>query len=199
MVKHRHAIHDEDADLVIAWRQGDISAFEELVRKYQKQILNLAFRYLGDYEDACEVTRNAFAAAFRGKDSFRGAARFSIWLTGITVKISRERLREAVAGRSTRAVPSEVLPSVGTGGFTREVSASSPELPEWHDLSGKIQGCLNSLDADTREMIILRDVQEFSYDEICDILSIREGTVTSRLTKARELVKDCLKQAAGAL
>jgi RNA polymerase sigma-70 factor, ECF subfamily len=198
MVKNRHTVLDEDADLVIAWLQGEVSAFEELVRKHQKRIFNLAYRYMGNYEDACEVTQEAFVAAFRGRDTLRGAARFSIWLTGITVKHSRDRLRKTVAGRDNRPFPSEVQSPVGDGGVPREVSASSPEQLEWHDLSGKIQGCINSLDADTREMTILRDVQGFSYDDICEILSIREGTVKSRLTRARELVRDCLKRTAGA-
>jgi RNA polymerase sigma-70 factor, ECF subfamily len=194
-----HAIHDDDADLVIAWRQGEISAFEELVRKYQKRMLNIAYRCVGNYEDACEVTQDAFVAAYRGRDAFRGAARFSIWLTGITVKLSRNRSRKTGPGRDDRAVSSEVQVARGNGGVTREIPASAPDQLVWHDLSGKIQGCISSLDADSREMIVLRDVQGFSYDEVCAILSIREGSVKSRLSSARELVKDCLKRATGAL
>ena len=194
-----HAMHDDDADLVIAWRQGEISAFEELVRKYQKRMLNIAYRCVGNYEDACEVTQYAFVAAYRGRDAFRGAARFSIWLTGITVKLSRNRLRKIGSGRDDRAVSSEVQVARGNGGVTREIPASAPDQLVWHDLSGKIQGCISALDADSREMIVLRDVQGFSYDEVCAILSIREGSVKSRLSSARELVKDCLKRATGAL
>ena len=194
MTKTRHAIHDEDADLVIAWRQGNTSAFEELVKKYQKRMFNIAYRCTGNYEDACEVTEDAFVAAYRGRNSFRGAVRFSAWLTGITVKLSRTRHGATPAGR-TGSSPSSHVRMAGGG----NVTGLAPELPEWHDLSGRIQGCLDSLDAETREMVVLRDVEGFPYGEICEILAIREGTINTRLTKARELVKDCLKPAAGAL
>jgi RNA polymerase sigma-70 factor, ECF subfamily len=195
MTKTRHAKQDEDADLVIAWRQGKTPAFEELVGKYQKRMFNIAYRCTGNYKDACEVTDDAFVAAYRGRNSFHGVVRFSAWLTGITVKLSRNRHSKLQTGRNDSAPSSDIQHMAGGV----KVPDSAPALPEWHDLPGRIQGCLNSLDADTREMIVLRDMQGFSYEEICDILSIREGTINSRLTRARELIKDCLKRAEGAL
>jgi RNA polymerase sigma-70 factor (ECF subfamily) len=185
--------------MVIAWRRGGISAFEELVRKYQKRMFNIAYLCVGDYEDACEVTRDAFVTAYRGKETFRGAIRFSAWITCITIRLSRSRLRKSRTGRSDRSVSSDLQMAGGHGEVARKVPASAPEQLERLDLSGKLHGCIGALDADSREMIVLRDVQGFSFVEICSILSIREGTVKSRLSRARELVKDCLKRAEGTL
>ena len=200
MTRDRLAIHDEDAELVIAWRRGEFSAFEELVRKYQKRMLNIAYRCVGDYEAACEVVQDAFAAAYRGGESFRGAARFSTWLTGITVSLSRNRLPQSRNKRSSEAYPPGAPPADFTGGAHREhPSPSAPEQLEMLDLSEKLHGCIGALDADSREMIVLRDVQGLTYEEICAILVIREGTVKTRLSRAREMAKDCLKRAAGAL
>ncbi len=99
MKDDRHNIIDEDAALVASWRRGEISSFEALVRKYQKRMLNIAFRITDDYEDACEVTQDAFFAAYKGIDSFRGAARFSTWLTSITLNLSRNRHQQVQAKR----------------------------------------------------------------------------------------------------
>ena len=97
MKDDRHNIVDEDAALVASWRRGELSSFEALVRKYQKRMLNIAFRITDDYEDACEVTQDAFVAAFKGIESFRGAARFSTWLTSITLNLSRNRQKVDVS------------------------------------------------------------------------------------------------------
>src|SRR5512137_1129582 len=113
MSEDRHNIIDEDAALVAAWRRGEISSFEALVRKYQKRMLNIAFRITDDYEDACEVTQDAFVAAYKGIDSFRGAARFSTWLTSITLNLSRNRHQQTQAKRRNEVSP---LDNPGEGG-----------------------------------------------------------------------------------
>jgi RNA polymerase sigma-70 factor (ECF subfamily) len=99
MSDDRQHISDEDAALIVSWQRGELSSFEALVSKYQKRMLNIAFRITGDYEDACEVAQDAFLAAYRGIDSFRGAARFSTWLTSITLNLSRNRLLQVRAKR----------------------------------------------------------------------------------------------------
>jgi RNA polymerase sigma-70 factor, ECF subfamily len=173
MSKYRHTTTDEDSALVVSWRSGELASFEALVAKYQKRMFTIAVRITGDYEDACEVVQAAFVAAYRGIDSLRGAARFSTWLTGITVSQCRNRLEQAPAASPTRP---------------RLVQATLHE---------KLQDCIKALPVELREALVLRDVQEFSCAEICDILAVPEGTVKSRLFQAREMVRGCLKQAVG--
>lgn len=202
MSDDRATTTDEDAALVASWRRGELSSFEALVRKHQKRMLNIAFRITGDYEDACEVTQDAFVAAFRGIDSFRGEARFSTWLTSIAVNLSRNRLQQLQAKKRNEAYSLDG-PSTGEDcDMVHERPSPAPsalDRLERLDLHEKLQGCIKALTAEFREAIVLRDLQDFSYDEMCAIINVREGTVKSRLFRAREMVKDCLKRAVGEL
>src|SRR5512143_3147477 len=93
-------IVDADAALVAASQGGDLSAFETLVGRHKKRMLNIAFRIIGEYDDACEVTQDAFVSAYRGLRSFRREAKFSTWLTAITVNLSKNRLKRVRAHRA---------------------------------------------------------------------------------------------------
>jgi RNA polymerase sigma-70 factor, ECF subfamily len=202
MSRYRQYTPDDDAALVASWRGGEISSFEALVRKYQKRMFNTAFRITGDYEEACEVVQDAFAAAYRGIATLRGAARFSTWLTGITVSQCRQRLQQVPASRGNGAYYRE-RGGAGEGGEPargrpQAVSAALERL-ERFALHEEMQACIETLAAEFREVIVLRDVQGFSCDAVCAILKVREGTVKSRLSRAREMVKDCLRRAAGEL
>lgn len=200
MKDDRHNIIDEDAALVASWRCGEISSFEVLVRKYQKRMLNIAFRITDDYEDACEVTQDAFVAAYKGIDSFRGAARFSTWLTSITLNLSRNRHQQVQAKRR-KEVHSYDGPTGGENpAFVPERPAPGPsalEQLERRVVHERLLQCIKALSVEFREAIVLRDLQDYSYGEICAILNIREGTVKSRLFRARDMVKDCLKRGLG--
>ena len=195
-----HHIPDEDVALVTSWRRGEISSFESLVRKYQKRMLNIALRITDDYEDACEVTQDAFVAAFKGIDSFRGAARFSTWLTSITLNLSRNRYQQNMAKRRNEVCS---LDGSGYGSDSPvfiEIPTPGPSAFEQLEQSGvheMILQCIKALSIEFRETIVLRDMHDYSYREICDILAIREGTVKSRLFRARDMVKDCLKKGLG--
>ena len=195
---------DVDVALVASWRRGDLSSFEMLVRKYQKRLLNVAFRITGVYEDACEVTQDTFVAAFRGIDSFRGEARFFTWLTSIALNLSRNRLQQMQTKLHHEAYsldePARGEHSTMIHEHERPCSAPSAlERLERLDLQERLQGCIRALSAEFREAIVLRDLQDFSYGEMCTIIKVREGTVKSRLFRAREMVKDCLKRAVGEL
>ncbi len=196
------AVPDEDAALVLASRNGELDAFELLVAKHQKRMLNIAFRLTGDYHDACEVVQDAFFSAYRNIGTFRGDAKFTTWLTTITVNLSKNRLKQMKASR-TRAVFSLDDP-IRTEDGTMTVDPPSPKpsvLDEMmqRDLRSKVQECIKKLEGLFREVLVLRDMQDFSYEEIGRILKVREGTVKSRLFRARELVKTCLKRTAGEL
>jgi RNA polymerase sigma-70 factor (ECF subfamily) len=136
-------------------------------------MFTIAVRITGDYEAACEVVPAAFVAAYRGIDSLDGAARFSPWLTGITVTHCRNLLEQTPVAPPTRA---RLGPAT---------------------LHEKLQDCLRMLPVEFREAIVLGDLQGFSCAEMGDILAVPEGTVDFRLSQAREMVGACLKQAVG--
>jgi RNA polymerase sigma-70 factor, ECF subfamily len=198
----RQIIVDEDAPEVSSCRKGDLASFERLVGKYEKKMFNIAYRITGSHEDACEVVQDAFVAAYRGLSTFRGGAKFSTWLTSITINGSRNRLKRVRGRREFERISLENPFPPTEGGKTLDPPASDPpadELLEKRDVRSKVRDCIDLLEPDFKEVLILRDLQDCSYDEISAILKVQMGTVKSRLFRAREAVKDCLKRALGDL
>jgi len=193
---------DADASLVASALQGDLFAFEALVVKHQKRMLNIAFRIIGDYEDACEVVQDVFVSAHRNLRGFRSEAKFSTWLTAITVNLSRNRLRRVIIRRNREPVSLDAPVRTDDGEVMPDPPSREPSVldrMEKLDEKKKVQDCIQALEPDFREVLVLRDMQDFSYEEIGGMLKVAAGTVKSRLFRARESVKECLKKAMGAL
>jgi RNA polymerase sigma-70 factor (ECF subfamily) len=173
-----------------------------LVEKYQKKMLNVAYRMIGDYDEACEVVQDAFLSAYRSIKKFRGEARFSTWLYSIVLNLSRNR-RKQIKTRGAREVYSIDAPAeTEEGSMRRDPPDPGPsilEQMEKKEVDARVQGCISGLDSEYREVLVLRDIQGFSYEEIRDILKVPDGTVKSRLFRARDALKECLKKVLGDL
>ena len=201
-MKGKKQIKDEDREFVALCQGGDVDAFEVLVQRHQKRMLNISYRIIGNYDEACEMVQETFISAYKHIKGFKGQAKFSTWLYAICINLSKNRLRQ-VRARLHREPHSVGNPIQGTHGQIAADPPSSNPSPldrlEERDIQQKVQGCINTLDAEFKEVLILRDIQGFSYDEISDMLKIPEGTVKSRLFRAREGMRDCLKQTMGDL
>jgi RNA polymerase sigma-70 factor (ECF subfamily) len=193
---------DDDRTLISSVQRGDLQAFEVLVTRYQKKMLNISFRLVGDYDDACEVVQDAFVSAYRNIKTFRGDAKFTTWLTTITLNLSKNRLKQMRSrqGRETFSLDDPIR--TDDGDMKMDPPSQEPSvlsILEKRDMQTRVQECIKALETDFREVLVLRDMQEFSYEEIGSILKVREGTVKSRLFRAREMVKECLKKFMGEL
>jgi RNA polymerase sigma-70 factor, ECF subfamily len=201
-MKGKKQTRDEDREYVSLCQGGDVNAFEVLVERHQKRMLNIAYRIIGNYDEACEMVQEAFISAYKHIKGFKGQSKFSTWLYAICINLSKNRLRQ-VRARLHREPYSVGNPIQGAYGQIAADPPSSDPSPldrlEERDIQQKVQGCINALDAEFKEVLILRDIQGFSYYEISDILKIPEGTVKSRLFRAREGMRDCLKQTMGDL
>jgi RNA polymerase sigma-70 factor (ECF subfamily) len=200
MRENKQKTTDEDYEFVSLCKKGDVDAFEVLVKNHQKRMLNIAYRMVGNYEDACDIVQDAFISAYRNLKSFKGKAKFSTWLYTIVINLSKNRLKQLKTQlhREKFSIDDPVL--TNDGQIRGELASREPsalESLERRNIQQKVQECINSLDEDFREVLILRDIQGFSYDEINDLLKIPEGTVKSRLFRARETLKDCLKKVIG--
>lgn len=195
--QHKTAVYDEDYEIVLSCRKGDDEAFGILVERHQKKVFNTALRMTGDYDEACEVVQEAFLAAFRAIRKFRGEAKFSTWLYGIVVNVSKTRLKQA-AQRRRKTVSIDDPADDPADGLAAE-GVSALEALEKKDVQAKVQRCIGTLEEEFREVLVLRDIQGFSYDEIGGILEVPEGTIKSRLFRAREAMKNCLKKELGRL
>ncbi len=191
---------DEDSELVTLCRKGDADAFEILVRNYQKKMFNIAFRITGSMEDASEVVQDAFVSAYKNLKRFEERSRFSTWIYAITVNTARNRLTQ-ISARSRHETDSLDDPSSVDENMKKfEPASDDPSALDTlikRDQQKSVQECLNRLEQDFREVIVLRDIQGFSYEEISVMLSIAAGTVKSRIFRAREAIKDCLKKLLG--
>jgi RNA polymerase sigma-70 factor, ECF subfamily len=193
---------DEDEFLVRSAQKGDLRAFEALVEKYQKKMLNLAYRLLGDYEEACDAVQEAFLSAFRAVGKFRGEAKFSSWLYGIVLNQARNRLKQIASRERRQALSLDHPPAPGS----QRLNPDPPSLEssvlaqlEKKEIEEKVQDCIGQLDEGYREVLVLRDILGHSYEEIRQTLKLPDGTVKSRLFRARESVKNCLKKGFGDL
>jgi RNA polymerase sigma-70 factor (ECF subfamily) len=190
----------DDGELVAACLDGDDEAFAILVRRHQKVMLNLALRLVGNVEEACEVVQDAFLAAHRALAQFRGEARFSTWLAAITLNHARNRLAHLASRRRNEAFSLDAPIATAQGPVYPDPPAQAPdplqEL-ETRSLRARVARCIQALPLGFREVLVLRDLQDRSYEEIALLLKVRDGTVKSRLFRAREGVKDCLERAGG--
>jgi RNA polymerase sigma-70 factor, ECF subfamily len=194
--------NDEDLEYVILCQRGETDAFEVLVERHQKKMLNIACRMMGDYDEACDVTQEAFVSAYKSIKKFKAEAKFSTWLYRIVVNYSKNRLKQ-LSGLSKRE---GVSFDDNTEKRAEEIlnqslinSANPGTQMETREREAHVQKCISSLDEEYREVLVLRDIQGFSYDEIKDILRIPDGTVKSRLSRARNALKDCLTKVIGDL
>lgn len=190
----------DDETLAQAARSGDMAAFEQLVLRHQKRMFNTAMRMTGVYEDACDIVQTAFISAWRKLGDFRGEARFGTWLTAIVINHCRNRLQQN-RGREQHHAYSLDAPIEGAEGeMHHDPAGSTPtalEQLEESELRQALQRCIAALTPEFREVLVLRDMQELSYEEVGTALQLRDGTVKSRLFRARDAVRDCVRKAVG--
>jgi RNA polymerase sigma-70 factor (ECF subfamily) len=188
------AIPFDDAGLVEQSRQGDIGAFERLVVKYQDRVFNTCRRMCGNRSDAEDLAQETFVRAFKSLGTFAGRSKFSTWLFRIAVNlaISSRRNRR----RATHSLDGDpARDNDGTASAARW-PASPTTTPADEALEREQQRltlqALADLDEESRSVVILRDLEEFGYDEIAEIMQVPVGTVKSRLHRARMALRERL-------
>ena len=202
MKEEKKIITDEDYKFVSLCKKGDVDAFEVLVKKHQKKMLNISYRMIGSYEEACEIVQDSFVSAYKAIRDFEGRAKFSTWLYTIVMNLSRNRLKQLKTQIYYEQVSIDDPILTDDGNIKAESVSNEPSILEQlekKEFQQKVQGCINSLDDEFKEVLILRDIQGFSYDEISEMLKIAEGTVKSRLFRSREALKICLRKVIGDL
>ena len=185
------ALVDEEI-LIQRASKGDSGAFETLVVTYEKGVYNLAFRLVGDREDAMDIVQEVFLKAYQALPRFRGDSRFSTWIYRVCVNASLDHLRKK------QKQPSYSLDeplALKESSVTREVADENQNVEDSVEvkfMSSDVLATLKNLDPAHRAIILLSDVQGYSYQEIADILGLSMGTVKSRLHRARNMVRKLL-------
>lgn len=172
-------------------RQGDQEAFGELVRLYEKKVYALTLRMCKNPDDAAEAAQEAFLAAWQGLKFFRGEASFSTWLYRLASNACVDLLRKE---QRHRAVSGPSLNDEDTYMDIADDAATPQELAERSELREQIEEGLQSLSPEHREVLILRELHQLSYDEIAQTLDLDTGTVKSRISRGRKALRNFLLQ-----
>ena len=193
---------DEDIEFVLACQKGDAESFGVLVERHQKKMLNIAYRMMGDYNEACDVAQEAFLAAYKSINKFKAEAKFSTWLYRIVINYSKNRLKQLrnISQREGVYIDDSLETKIEEALCQSFANDKNPGAQmEKREREAQVHKCITSLDEEYRDVLVLRDIQGLPYAEIKDILKIPEGTVKSRLSRARNALKDCLVKVIGDL
>lgn len=174
-----------------AARQGDMAAFEQLVHLYEKRVFALTKRMCRNPADAEEAAQEAFLAVWQGLPFFRGDSSFSTWLYRLVSNACVDVLRRE--GRHQNAAG----PSLDDEGASLDVPDSAPtphEAAERSELRQQIENGLASLSPEHRQVLILREMHQLSYDEIANITELDLGTVKSRINRGRKQLRKFLSE-----
>jgi RNA polymerase sigma-70 factor (ECF subfamily) len=179
---------EEDIALVNQLKSGKTIAFNQIVLKYKDKVFNTAYRFLGNYQDASDLTQECFILVYNGIKNFRGESSLSTWIYRITVNTCKNRLKSLERKKDSRTLSlREKILDI------KENNDSPVELFERKELESKVQNAIDSLPEDWKEIVILRDIEGLAYYEIAKILECEVGTVKSKLHRARMALKDKLK------
>jgi RNA polymerase sigma-70 factor (ECF subfamily) len=166
-----------DEELVAAFQDGDATAFDQLVRRWDRRIHGAIYRVVGADEDARDLCQEAFLKAYRGLGTFKREARFSSWLYQIALNVCRDRLRRR---KGRFAVSLDDLDDSADVRL-RATSPSPFQLVEARDLSRMVASAMATLTADEREVIVLKEYQGLTFPEIAETLEVPLSTVKTRL------------------
>jgi RNA polymerase sigma-70 factor, ECF subfamily len=185
------AANSEELDLVSRARSGEMSAFNELVRKYERKIYRLAKNITQNDEDAEDVLQETFLKAYEHLDGFQGNSKFYTWLVRIGVNEALMKLRKR---KSDRTVPLDEPVDTGEETVIREIAVwDDPEQKYSQDELGRIlTEAVESLKPAFRTVFVLRDIEELSTEETAQALSISIPAVKSRLLRARLQLREKL-------
>lgn len=183
---------DPDAAFVRAVQAGDMAAFDQLVIKHKDKLFNMVYWLLGDYQEANDCSQEIFIKVLKSIKKFRFESSFSTWLYRIAINTCKNRLKSSAYRWKKKTVPLENPESSKDGNLSYEIqngSLSPANQLEKKERLVMIQKAINALSEEQNRVIVLRDIQGLSYQEISDVTGLNLGTVKSRLARARTALR----------
>jgi RNA polymerase sigma-70 factor (ECF subfamily) len=188
-------IHSDDL-LIERIKAGDMAAYNDIVARYYDRIFARVSQLLKNKQDAEEVTQDAFIRAHRGLENFRGDASFSTWLYQIATNLAHNRYWYWFRRKRDQSISLD-HPLTDDGSLTLEnvmpcAGESPAEAAVTQEFVDRVSECMRVLNEKHKEVLILRNVKNLSYDEIAQQLEISVGTVKSRIARARDSLRDLM-------
>lgn len=184
----------DDKKLIKKAQKGDTEAFEKLIEKYQNVVYGIAYRYAQNSDDAADMAQEVFLKMFKNINTFKFKSKLSTWIYRVAANTCIDLAKKTGNDNNTYSIDDS---SSDYGSRYLEVADPSPE-PVEVVLGGEIKDAVNtaisSLNEEYRTVIILRDIEGLSYDEISEIIDCSVGTVKSRISRGRKILRKILSQ-----
>jgi RNA polymerase sigma-70 factor, ECF subfamily len=180
-----------DEELIALFQDGHGDAFDLLVKRFKDPLMNYVYRYLSDKDECDDVVQETFIRVYQNKNYYKPLAKFSTWIYTIASNLAKTRLKQKQKLKIfsfLKSIGHEEKYEVTDPGYNLDAITDSILLDKI------IQNALNKIPDQYREAVILRDIQELSYEEIADILKTNVGTVKSRINRGREQLKKILEK-----
>ena len=190
----RRSVSILEQTLVERLRQRDERAFSELVLLYQNKVFTLAYRMLGDRGEAEDLAQEVFLQVLRSIITFRGESKLSTWIYRIAINQCHNRRKYLGRRGHNKNAEFDTVDEVGASANTASQIARPDAVLEGAQLEEALRMALSKLDEEHRVIVILRDIEDMSYDEIATVTGLAEGTVKSRLHRGRMALKQHLER-----
>lgn len=180
-----------DEELIFKFQEGSADAYTEIVRRYKDKLVNFVYRYVGNFDDCEDIAQDTLIKVYTSKHLYKEIAKFSTWIYTIAINLAKTRLLKKKKMKTfslSEAYDDEDKDfDIPDGSYTPDIDANAKFLNKY------IQDALNRINENYRELVILRDIEDFSYEEIVEITGIPMGTVKSRINRGREKLQKLLK------
>jgi RNA polymerase sigma-70 factor (ECF subfamily) len=188
-----------EARFIERLRARDEHAFNQLVRQYERRVYGLLLRLIGRADEAEDLAQEVFVQVFKAIGAFRGEAKLSTWIFRIAVNLSKNRSKYLARRRadSQDAIGADEISLDGAGDRSLGAMAQPDELLSGIELEAIVERAIAALDPEFREVLVLRDLEDLSYEEIAEITGLADGTVKSRIHRARRELKLAVELATG--
>jgi RNA polymerase sigma-70 factor (ECF subfamily) len=195
-ITHSTSSHEDDRELVRAFQTGDRTAFDALVRKHKDKLFNLCYWFLGDRQEANDSAQDAFISVYRSLKKFRFESAFTTWLYRIAANTCKNRLKSSEYRHKKKMLWLDNPGKIEDGQYAAEIRDETPSpmvVLEKKERMMLIQKAIASLPADQNTVVVLRDIEGLSYEEVSKITGLNFGTVKSRLSRARQQLRKQLR------
>ena len=184
----------EERELIRRAQGGDVAAFEQLINEHQKRIFSIAYRVAGNPDDAADMAQEVLVKIFKNINKFKGDSKFSTWIYRVATNTCLDELKR-LKRHKAYSLDQELETEDGAVSVDVEDTAPTPEQSaERKAIRSAVNSAIAKLGEEHKKVIILRDIQGFSYEEIAKMLNCSDGTVKSRISRARAKLKKILSQ-----
>jgi RNA polymerase sigma-70 factor (ECF subfamily) len=180
-----------DEELIFSFQAGNVDAYTEIVNRYKDRLTNFIFRYVGNRDECEDIVQDTFVKVYISKHLYKEIAKFSTWIYTIAINLAKTK---AIKKQKYKVFSLSDAYDDEDKDFDIRDEANLPDTDANATIQNKfIQKALDSIKEEYRKLVILRDVEDFSYEEICDMTGLPMGTVKSRINRGREKLQKLLK------